>query len=367
MLKLFPQKGNLRNQMNVSISFFNGVAKYSDAYKWGGYKDNPQISKDWVYHPLNWECGTFDHNFQDKCFTPAKIAQAFFAELLKPLEAHFGNCREALPISRYTWICPSNHDPDDVLTLHVNLNTLGFESKSKGTGTCWFNPGEHRWNPHVGDEEKSLTCEAWNPMEGTNRLLNFKLHAYDTSNDQYVTEYDDSQDSKQWSQNDLFDMSRNQYHRHNATFDSQFFQFVQNSQNLKKWVDEGLDSAMMKAFAAATESKPALLSSKSATPSTPCPEPIVCPTPEVTVCPKPDPVICPTPKPVDCPKCDITTTSTSGSQQSNGSTFGFMSGVIFGSVAAVSAMFLRNRALSQKKQAEPLPINQKHRIRTQAN
>jgi hypothetical protein len=313
--------------MKVSSSFFTGVAIYSDGFK---NESVNHVSKDWVYHPLNWECGSFKHDFEERCFNSANLAKEFFSELLKPLEANYGNCTKALPEKRYTWICPSHQDPEDVLSLHVNLNTLGFESKSKGTGKCWFNPGVNRWSARYDTEERSFDCEAWHPMGEKNRELDLWNMAFKQSNyaNGKIPEY---------------------------AIDSQFVEFVQNSQKVNEWVREdrhsGSKSAMLKAFAAATESKPAPLSSKSATPSTPCPEPVVCPTP---ACPKPAPVVCPpTQTPTPCPPCPPTTTNTNCPQTNNGSDFGFWSGVAFGSITALTAAMLGIKLREGKKRSKP--------------
>jgi len=358
--------------MNVSTSFFNGVAKYSDGWMNSGGK----VSMEWVYHPMNWQCGTFDHYWPDHCFKPAKMAREFFNELLQPLEAHYGNCQQALPESRYTILCPSNHNYD-ILTLNVNWNTMGFES-SKGSGKCWFNPGVHNWMHEITNEDRAVYCEAWSPMERKNRTLNFKLHAENSWSAQHVSEYDDSQKRKLFSSAEVLDMIRHPERyapEKDVKFDSPFVQFVRSSPTLKKlvegnnWINADMGVVAMKAFAAATESKPEPVSK----PATSCPEPVVCPKPEPVACPTPKPVACPKPDPADDPIAKLKTSTESAPkptacpiQQSTGSTFSWTSGIIGVVVGAVSAIAL-NRLLKPKKQAQPLPMNQPHRIRNQAN
>lgn len=284
--------------MSVSSTFFNGVKSYVDSWHPG---------RAMQYHPLNWNCQATS----SLCFPHANRAREFFAQLLKQLESHYGNCYKKMPADRYAWICPSLSDPNDSLSLNVHLDNLSFAS-SKSSGECRIHvraPFEDR-NFNANSDLRSFTCQAWNFLDGTDHPLHFDLNIGESggNGNPLVTEYDNKGEITGETSNVGFSsLSKN------CIFDKQFQfgQFVQQSEHLQQWQQGGREGdGLFQAFIAATESK--------STPAKPA-------TPSSTSCPA---TACPAPAP-----------ASSGSTESNGFAFGWITGVI-GTVSALSALAL---------------------------
>jgi len=345
--------------MSVSSTFFNAVNTYSASKQLGGVFGEVESTR-WMHHPLNWGCNgeyqtkkkekeffsqlwynaSSDDDARSPCFQSANVAKKFFIQLLKPLESHFGNCREVLPESRFTWICPSHYDPDDALSLHVHPGSLSFESKSKGSGKCWtttdYRPsGDYSTSLIKEDEDaRSFACEAWNSLEDTDHLLQLKvkafskIEAFSFNIHSSIVEYNNKGQEIARTNTDLGDVTNKR------DTPSKLIQFLRRPANLQNWQNKWENSkgndGLFRVFAAATKSEPAF--------SKPVPL-------STTSCPA---NACPTPASANCPASSGANTN-SDSTQSNGFAFGLICGVI-GTVSAVSALVLLRK---KKNQAQP--------------
>jgi hypothetical protein len=329
--------------MSVSSTFFNAITTYSNSRTERTLGDTLVPSRAWQYHPLNWNCK--DQTAFSLCFPKANVAKEFFQHLLQPLESHYGNCKEVIPKSRYTWSCPSNHDPDDVLSLHVHPDIgMGFESL-KGSGKCWPLPAENPPSPYV-DEQRSFTCKAWNFLEKPDHLLQFETEVFANGQHPSVIEHGNEGEINaiDGTSFPLLDKNRSQARLSRL---SQFSRFIHQSENLEEWQRDVNKNGLLKAFVAATTSESA--PSKPGTPSTTTSYSI----PVSADSPKIEPFACPTPESANCPPCSGDANTNNDPTQSNGFAFGLISGVI-GTAAAVSA-FVLSRGKKNKAQPSELP------------
>ena len=343
--------------MSVSSTFFNAAQDYADARLSKTRMETFMPSPYWQFHPLNWNCKEKDPNennddFPNKCFKKANVAKEFFEKLLKPLESHYGKCKQAMPALGYSWICPSNYDSDDVLFLSVDPDKgMGFQSKSKNlSGQCWASPESYLTHPADPKDRdyRSFKCEAWNSLERSDHLLKFALQVRENYESSHVEEYDNQ--DKKIGTFPRFSFMGLKKDMPIIFFDEeiQFAYLVRQSENLQKWQAEERDkeNGLFQAFVAATESAP----SKPTAPSNPSYPANACPEPAPANCPTIEPVVCPTPEPTPCPPCSAANTN-SGSTQSNGFGFGLISGVIV-TVSAVSALVLLRKKNNKTKPPE---------------
>jgi hypothetical protein len=274
--------------ISVSSTFFNGVKRYVDSWHPG---------RDLQYHPLNWNCKATS----SLCFPHANRAREFFAQILKHLESHYGNCYEKMPKDRYTWICPSYSDPNDSLCLNVHPDNLSFASAA-GSGECRVYvraPYEDSYF-NANSDLRSFTCHAWNFLDGTDHQLHFDVNINESGGNPGVSEYDNQGETT----GEIGNVGFAEYLTKNAKFDPnfQFAQFMQQSEHLQKWQQGGREgNGLFQAFVAAIESKSA--------PAKPVP-------PSTASYPASAP-------------------ASSGSTESNG----FASGLIIGVIGTVSVVF----------------------------
>lgn len=273
--------------MSVSSTFFDAVKAYSNSRVETTLGNTVVPSRAWQYHPLNWDCN--DLGPFSSCFRNTNVAEQFFEQLLKPLESHYGNCKQEMPTSRYTWICPSNHDPNDALSLHVHPDRgMGFESTSKISGKCWVGPQERRVSSFE-DDQRSFTCEALNFLEKTDHLLRFEVKAFASGKISHVTEY-----TKEGEEIGTISGVGFSFLEKDQAIDSplQFSYRIQQSEYLQSWQGDLNKNGLMKAFAALTTSEPAsFIPISLSTTHSPTPIPAI------------EPFSCPVPEPVSCPPC----------------------------------------------------------------